>query len=253
MKTVMSILLVAGTISLLTTPVTAQEELDEVSSQIWADYHAHYYLNDRIEWYADTGLRTLTGNIDWSQAYARPSLRFHRYKAMDIHAGLGVFFTNNQGADDVLEIRPWQGVKFFWPKFKNISFANYFRLEQRLTFSSDNYEFGLRGRYKLSTRIPIKKALHNEVFDPLFVPLSAELFSDFGQRVDPLFGSRLRLDAGLGYVVNDDWVFEFHFIAQLSRSGKTETLETTEYILRFQIKHLFSSKDYRKQRDDLPD
>ena len=226
---------------------------DQTNTQLWADYHSHYYQNEQREWYVDGGLRTLADTRDWWQVYVRPSLRFHRQRFFDVHAGVGVFYTENRGFDDIVELRPWQGVKFRWPIFTDIVFSHYFRFEQRLSFVSGSSELALRFRYKLSTRIPIKQAVHYGALDPFFMPISAEIFGDAGPNIEPLFGSRGRLDLGLGYVWNDAWVAELHVIAQSSRSGVDERLDTNEYILRLQLKHLLTGKDYRKKQLDLPD
>jgi hypothetical protein len=126
-------------------------------------------------------------------------------------------------------------------------------LEERFSFTNGSGEFALRFRYKLSTRIALKKAASGSPFEPLFMPISAELFADAGPKIDPLFGSRGRFDVGLGYIFSDDRVGELHLIVQASRSGVEEELDTTEYILRFQLKHLLGAKDYRKKSVDLPD
>jgi hypothetical protein len=225
----------------------------DANLQLWADYHSHYYRSEQKEWYADAGLRVLPEDFAWAQAYVRPSLRFHRRTAYDAHAGVGAFYTYNEGISDVLELRPWQGVKFRWPILTQLTFSHYFRLEERFSFSGGRGEFALRFRYKLSTRIALRKAVVWSPFDPLFMPISVELFADAGPKVDPLFGSRGRFDIGLGYTFSDDWVGELHLIAQASRSGLEERLDTTEYILRLQLKHLFEAKDYRKRKVDLPD
>ena len=225
---------------------------DDTTSQLWADYHAHYYQTATREWFADGGYRIQLQDVNWSQAYVRPSFRFHKYEKFDLYAGLGLFYTNNRGAPDQFEIRPWQGVLFRWPVFDALSFTHFIRFEQRFTVNQAGANtFALRWRYRLGTRIALKKAVSYQVFDPIFMPLSIEIFSDAGEQVDTFFGSRLRIDLGLGYIANDEWVGEFHLIIQDSRSGTDDTFSTTDFIFRFQVKHLIGSKDYR-QKQDLP-
>jgi len=226
---------------------------DDVRAQLWADYHSHYYKSLQTEWYTDGGLRVLPEDFSWGQAYVRPSLRFHRRKAFDGHVGLGLFYTYNKDKSDQLEVRPWQGLKFRWPILANLTFSHYFRLEERFSFTESSSELALRFRYKLSTRIALKKATDTKFLDQVYLPLSFELFADAGPNIDPLFGSRARFDIGVGKSFNDDWVGEIHFIVQASRSGTDDHLDTAEYILRIQVKRLLAAKDYLKRYKDLPD
>jgi hypothetical protein len=195
----------------------------------------------------------LPEDFSWGQAYVRPSLRFHRRKAFDGHIGIGVFYTYIEEVSDELEIRPWQGVKFRWPILNGLTFSHYFRLEERFVFSDGDSELALRFRYKLGTRLALKKATGARLLDSLYMPISVELFADAGPQIDPLFGSRARFDVGLGRAFNDDWIGEVHLIVQASRSGTDDHLHTTDYILRIQVKHLLAAKDYLKRNMDLPD
>jgi len=237
-------------IACLTSTAIAQ---DNTSLQLWVDYHTHYFKSTQREWYADAGVRMLPDDFSWGQFYARPSIRFHRRKAFDGHAGLGLFYTFNEDTSNILEVRPWQGIKLRWPILKALTYSHYFRLEERLSFSAGRGELALRFRYKLSTRITLKKATGSKLLDPLFVPIGVEVFADVGPKIDPLFGSRGRFDVGLGYIFGDNWVGECHLIIQASRSGIEEQLDTTEYILRFQLKRLLASRDYRRESLDMPE
>lgn len=226
---------------------------DDTYLQLWADYHAHYFKNAQIEWYGDGGLRVLPDDFSWVQAYVRPSLRFHRRKHFDVHAGLGLIYTYNEEFADALEVRPWQGIKFKWPTLGGLDFSHYFRFEQRMSFSDGRGDLALRFRYKLGTKIILKKASGGKILAPLFIPVSVELFADTGPNIDPLFGSRGRFDIGLGYTAGEEWVGELHLIVQASRSGLDQQLETSEYILRLQFKHLLTSKNYNIKKEDIPE
>ncbi len=242
--------IVLASVAWLSSPAGAQ---DTSNLQVWADYTTHYYKSEQTEWYADGGIRTLPKDYSWHQVYVRPSLRFHRRKHFDGHAGLGVFYTYNESFSDALELRPWQGIKFRWPILTHLSFSHYFRLEERFNFTEGENELAVRFRYKLSTRVALVRAAHENRLDPVFIPISAELFSDAGPKIDELFGSRARFDVGLGYVFNNNWVGELHLVIQSSRSGIEERLETSEYIIRFQLKHLLSAKDYRNRKLEVPE
>jgi len=226
---------------------TAARAQDGTTNQVWLDYHTHYYAQETREFYGDAGFRFYPSG--WRQFYARPSSRFHR--GYDLHIGLGAFYTWIEDAPNSLELRPWQGLRVRWPRFGALAFSHYGRFEQRLSFrdSADN-ELGFRLRYKLATRISLARGLH---LDKLYLPVSGEVFVDLGPEVDAVFRNRARFDIGLAFTHNDAWVGEFHLIVQASASGRGESLETTDVIYRFQVKHLLSHRDYRLRNEDLPE
>lgn len=226
---------------------------DSNTNQLWADYHLHFYPNERQEIYADMGLRVLTDSKAWRRAYIRPSLRIHRFGAFEPHLALALFYTDYTDFASTTELRPSLGLKLRWPKVGPLTFTHYGRLEYRGTWTDGEYDSSGRLRYKLSTRIPLVLAPAGLGLDRFYIPLSIEFFGDFEPNVDPLFQDEIRLDAGLGYTAGESWVFEAHFIAQRSRSGQDAEFETSDYIVRLQIKNLIRSKDYRYQRQDLPD
>jgi len=233
----------------------AQDSGTTTTTQVWADYHLHYYRNRTVEYYGDGGVRVLAEEFSWGQAYIRPSLRFHNFRHFDLHVGLGAFYTYQEGASDELEIRPWQGVRARWPRIGPFIFSHYVRLEERISgdAGAQDPSLALRLRYKLGTRIPIKRAFHHHDIDPLYIPISGELFFDAGDQIDALFRDQGRFDVGLGFIFNADWLAEFHFILQGSNSGEATEFDTTTYIFRLQVKHLISAKDYRKTKADLPE
>ena len=76
-------------------PVAAQ---DDTTSQVWFDYHAHYFTSDEREIYGDAGARFQADETLWQQYYVRPSLRLHRRGGADLHAGVGLFGTRTEVA-----------------------------------------------------------------------------------------------------------------------------------------------------------
>jgi len=49
----------------------------EVNHQIWFDFHPHFYINEKLEYYDDAGYRTILNEEIWHRIYVRPSLRYH--------------------------------------------------------------------------------------------------------------------------------------------------------------------------------
>ncbi|MCH7548964.1 MAG: DUF2490 domain-containing protein, partial [Candidatus Krumholzibacteriota bacterium] len=209
-------LVALGAWLLVPTALVAQDDPSGTTTnptQVWADYHLHYFRNRTVEYYGDGGLRFLTGEFSWAQGYVRPSVRFHNFQHFDLHLGLGVFYTYNEGISDELEVRPWQGVRARWPSLGPLVFSHYVRLEERISAEtgSRDLSLALRLRYKLGTRIPIKKAFHHHDLDPLYIPISGEVFLDVGDNIELLFRDQARFDTGLGFIFNNTYAFTDRF------------------------------------------
>lgn len=220
---------------------------DDVDEQLWLDYHEHFYFKPNWEFYGDGGFRTLMASSEWQKLYVRPSVRFHSPKhPYEGRGGIGLFYTHNDTTHNQLEFRPWLGALIKWPRFKRLTFSNYFRLEGRFIWETADWEVDetLRFRYQLGTKIPLKR---NRVQKYFYMPLSAEWFANIGRDVGEVYSSQMRFNAGLGYVFNYIWVGEFHFIVQRSRSGEDLGFQTTDLIFRFQVKRLWSARDYMER------
>ena len=233
-------------LSLVLSPSGAVAD-DDASQQVWLDYHNTFYLNPTWEYFGDVGYRVQPSDGWWMKFYGRPSMRWHhRSSPLELRFGLGAFYTANKYDTDQFELRPFVGVLYKWPTIGPLTFASYLRLEDRYVWDVDDWSLSHSGRlrYKLSTKLPINKLTGNSYF---FVPLSAEIFWDAGDGPEEMFSDDLRLDAGVGYIFSWVWVAEFHFIVQRSRTTLGGDLETTDFIFRFQLKHLWSAHDYMSQ------
>jgi hypothetical protein len=71
------------------TTVIAENDL---TAQLWADYHAHFYQTEKIEYYGDNGIRFGGGDDKFVRLYARPSFRYHQTERLRFLAGVGVFY-----------------------------------------------------------------------------------------------------------------------------------------------------------------
>jgi hypothetical protein len=220
---------------------------NNLTAQLWADYHAHFYQTEKIEYYGDNGIRFGGGDDKFVRLYVRPSLRYHYTERLRFLAGIGVFYTDNQNVANTLEIRPWQGVRFKWPTVGKLTFGNLVRLEERITFTSGRSAFQLRLRYQLGTDISLTRI----PWQGLYIPASAELFWDAGDLVD-LYSDELRITSGLGYVINESWVMAFVIIVEASQSSLDKSLSATDIIFRFQLKQLLSTHDF-EGRVEAPD
>jgi len=235
------------TLILLQTNLQAQDEKDRlIDNQLWLDYYNYYNFKPDWQFYGDAGARTVLDKWSWLMVYGRPSVRWKKHKLWEIHGGLGVFFTINVDTTNTLEVRPWQGVRINWPGWKPIKFNHYFRIEERLNFLTDNWilEANLRFRYQLGLNI-LLVTFKDE--SNLFLPAYFELFFDVGQQISEQFSNRTRLGAGVGYKMNKIWTFEFHFVAQLSRTGEDDQFQTSDRLFQLKVQRFLFNKDYKSR------
>ena len=234
----------AATTIALVTLVSYTAAQDDVNEQIWLDYHQHFYLNPKWEFYGDTGFRFLASGWDWQTLYTRPSFRYHSPRGpFEGHGGLGLFYKHRETTSNQFELLPWLGAFIKWPRFERLTITHYLRLEGRFVHDSDEGSFDetLRFRYKIGTKIPLNRLANLKYF---YFPLSVEWFEDVGPKIDEVFASQWRFYLGVGYVFSNEWVGEFHFILQRSRSTPSQPLETSDNIFRITIKRLWSTRDY---------
>ena len=220
---------------------------DDTDVQLWADYDGYFYFRPNWEFYGDAGFRTVLETIEWQKIYARPSLRYHvKDHPLEGRGGFGVFYTHNDTTSNQLELRPWGGLLVKWPKISSLTISNYFRLEGRFIWNTDDWSQSetLRFRYRVGTKITQNLDVVEKYF---YIPVSAEWFANVGPDVAEVYSGRFRGSVGLGYIFNNIWVGEFHFTVQSSRSGSDQTFETNDYIFRFQIKRFVSARDYMQR------
>ncbi len=230
----------------------AQEQERVTDEQLWGDLYGHYYISDKLEFYGDVGLRLLLEDPSWTQFYIRPSVRYHYRPILEFHGGLGLALTNNADVQsDKLEIRPFQGVKVGWPTLGGLRLVHYVRLEERLFFFTDEawaHDFQLRFRYRLSTKIPLRRLSQERKW---FIALSGEGFGEVGPDVEERFSNRTRFSVGLGHAVNETWAVGFHVVLQQSRTGKDAVFETTDYLFQLKLRRFVARRDYRDARRGL--
>lgn len=218
---------------------TNEEEL--VNQQLWIDIYPHFYVNDKLEYYGDAGYRTILEEFSWSRIYARPSVRYHFNKLWQAHAGLGFFYIFNKSNADRFEITPWQGVQLNWPKFNRLSFKNLVKLEERISYRTDDWSssFDLRLRYKLSGTLKLCKTCTESYW---FIPFYGELFFPVNDDIEEFFRNRGRAGLGLAYNVSKTWQFSFIFNWQSSRSGPEDGLAVSDYAYQLKIRKLWNKR-----------
>jgi len=222
------LIILSGCADLNAQPSDSSDTQSLINHQIWIDVYPHFCVNDKLEYYGDAGFRTIVTEKSWNRLYIRPSLRYHFNKTIEAHAGLGFFYIFIKYDVNRFEITPWQGIRINWPNVSIFSFKHLFRIEERISFLTNNWSssFDLRFRYGLSGNItPCKNCSISKMYIPMYV----EFFFPVNDEIEEFFRNRGRAGFGIGYNVSKDWQYSLLFNWQRSRSGPNDELRVSDY------------------------
>ena len=204
------------------------------------DYNPRYLINNKSTLHLRVGGRTIFPKA-WYRVYVNPSIRYdltsfnaktERYRTWQLHGGLGMFYTHNLEASDVLEIRPFQGLRVRIPNWDKFPLMHYVRLEERIEvgFNSKVSEFSIRARYRVGNDFYFPGKFFMRGF---YIPLYVELF--FNLKRGAQFNDLLRLTPGLGYTPNEIWRFQFDLSYHRTRDTVEEGFQTNDIVFRFRV------------------
>lgn len=227
------------------------QETETSDTQAWIQYEVQHGFSEKWRGSWDLGYRELisTEEIlgDWSRLHSRGIFTYIHSRRVAFEAAIAGYYTFSDNVTDVFELRTWQGVFVFWPTIKlarrALDVQHRFRLEQRWVDLRDlgETDFGFRFRYRVATFIP----LNRPTIEPKtwYVPLMGEAFGDPGDDSPSFFAERLRLTAGVGYVLSGNWTLEFRYVAQKSRDTVLDRFTTTDHIFDLRIRTSLRIRD----------
>jgi hypothetical protein len=204
---------------------------ESVTEQLWVDVIPHFAINERLEYYGDASLRIVFEENTAYTMVVRPSVFYRLNPTVELRGGLGFFYTIIENNINQLEIRPWQGVRIHWPTLGPIGIKHYLKLEERLLWETEVWDFdpAFRFRYKLGGRIPFNESRK------FYLSLFGEAFVNFGLDDVALLRDRMRGYIGLGHQINDTWTMELEFMLQRSRSNEIEDFDVSGHIFRLKL------------------
>jgi hypothetical protein len=226
---------------------------DDLPTQLWLAFQHHHKVGEKIRASGKLGYKELMSPDqflgEWNKFYVNGDGSYDLGKHFRVDGGVGLYYTYQPEDDDTFEFRLWQGGTAFWPDTSGLArrvvFTHRLRLEERFT-DSDGWEFALRLRYRLDTKIPINK--YTVEPGAFYLPLAAELFADLTGETTELFGDQSRLSVGLGYVMNKNWTLDLRFQRQRSRSTSQEDFTRSGNVIDFTVKSSFGIRDLVKGR-----
>ena len=214
----------------ITLPTLANAQAS-TNGQLWVDVVPHLQIWDRFEHFGDYGVRIDFSDSTQNTIPVRPSFRYGLNDIVELHGGIGAFYTFVEFGNDQFELRPWQGVRFNWPTVWRLHFKEFFRLEERFVWDTETKEldFSLRFRLAIGTAIPLTSS------NSTYVPISFEGFGNVGEATVEAFRNRGRLSFGLGQQVGGPWVVEVQIILQTSRSTSDQDFTLNQEMLRIRL------------------
>ncbi len=213
---------------------------DQASWESWSDITTIYDFSDRWQYNGDQGIRLGLDGDDFTLFYFRPSILYRVKPGLTLHGGVGFFQSFFEVDADLFELRPWQGVRFLWPKIGGFTFSHFLRLEQRitrLTGQRSESDFTLRTRYQLGAVSPT----YNILFERgIFFNGAVEGFWDTSSSFSDNFKNRIRYFVGAGTKVSKAWRVELQYVQQDGRAIRQDSFSTDERIIRLRLFYKFN-------------
>ena len=182
------------------------------------------------------------------KASLRGGISYNAREWLRLEAGLGTYYSWRDTADDIFEVRLWQAATFDWPEVRALArwvVHHRFMLEERFQHT-DGWKGSLRGRYRLSFKVPINR--YTVEPGTLYLPMEAELFWNAEDEVSERFSNRNRVTTGLGYQFSKDWATELRYTWQESRSQANDDFTLDDNVIELRIKSTIRILDYLKAR-----
>jgi len=209
--------------------------------QTWLDITTIYDWG-RWKYNGDQGIRGVLSGNDFNILYVRPSVLYRVKPWFTVHGGIGFFQSFIEDLANISELRPWQGLRFVWPRIGGYVFHHFLRLEERMFWHSgqgNSSDFILRSRYQLGFRSPTWDIL---LKNGIFLKGSIELFWDLEDSFFDKIVNRIRYDLGVGTYFSRAWRVELHYVLQDGRAIEQafqNPFRSEEHILRLRLFYEF--------------
>jgi len=210
---------------------------DDTDFQTWMDFRTIYDINEKFTYDGDYGIRGVFSREDWRQYFINPSIIYYHKINLRYRGGLRIIFTEEYSTVNTFELRPWQGISLNWPQTSYFTINNYLRMEERITFYSNEYstDFALRFRYRIQAKTPTIRI--TAINQRIYFLANFEIFMNVGQAIAEKYVNRSRLSFGMGFYVTKDWWFELIYALQGSQRDSEDGFSTREHIFRFRLRY----------------
>lgn len=234
--------LVLSAFCLIVVMVSAQNEDDTpVNQQFWFDFNTSYKVSDRVGLYGALGFRTISPH-QWDRYWLRSAAKVKGKKLMlkklyykeELHGGLDLFYTNNIGSVNRLEITLFQAYALSWPDRERLEIKHFLKLEERFELETDNWvnTFGLRLSYEAAVIFKLQGDVW-EYGKGFYIPVSAKFYWNLiGTKQ---FNDKVRITPGIGYHITPVWRAALLLGYNYSRNSLDDDFHTNDVIYRLRI------------------
>jgi len=168
-------------------------------------------LNNRISLFTYFGYINSPDKTTRSLYISPPGIIYRPNKSWEFWLGMFAILNNNTGGSNTFEARPLIGAKYYIPNNKKVHLFNFTRYEYRLIYHDSYTESIPRIRDRLGAEFPLRQ-------DNAWKPGSYYGLADAEgfYRLDDHFLQTVRVRAGIAYILNEDWRFEFIYHAEFT-------------------------------------
>ena len=117
----LKILIIRFIFSSLLVASASEIHCQSVDQQLWFDYNLNIPGKNKFSYGGDIGIRGFYSNVDWTQFYFRPTVRYRFNTILGISGSLASFNTFNNINLNVHEFRATQDLNISWPDLKILS------------------------------------------------------------------------------------------------------------------------------------
>ena len=234
-----------------TATVVSGQENDDDPTQLWLSYHHQQKVSERVRVFGILGYRELTSSERffgaWTQLYVRAGASYDLGSKLRLGGGFDARYTYQPESGDLVELRPWQEAKVYWPEspgwVRRFVLTHRVRLEERF-FDSGVEDFEWRFRYRLQTKMALNT--YDVEQGSFYVFLAAEWFANLSGASSELFADRGRATIGLGYVSSPTWTFDLRYHSQRSRVTLGDDFRTNSHVIDFSVRSAVRIRDLIK-------
>jgi hypothetical protein len=211
------------------------------NTQVWIDGFVYKEFGKSWEYEANPGYNKLLAPQGWTDVYFCNTASWQVNKWYMAEGSLELHYTFDQVNENSIEVRPWVGQKFSYPKFINAIHLDkpffYVRLDQRFLWYPESDVSETKTRFR--PRIGGKFILNNTTLKSktYYIPWFVESFINLNGEASERYASRNRIFLGLGYVFNPKWRLELDYISQRARNTFKDQFVKSDNIIWLQLKY----------------
>jgi Protein of unknown function (DUF2490) len=190
----------------------------DTTFQLWSNFTVAWRVADHQLLVFDLEPKVLlVGEGHWGTLNYTQGYEYAVWRWIDLIGECLVGYTNDTVNDDVLEVTPRLGARF-WLVRERLQLRDLMRVETRNRFyAKDEPETVFRWRNRLELLFPFNRE-HTSDTGAVIGQIDWEYFVPLGDGLSERYASRHRLRSGFGYRPVPGWRIELLYVWQLSRS-----------------------------------